>query len=52
MTLAYEALSRGIKVLFFSLRTNEIPSNGELFGWPYKKIKWRILDNKIRCPGD
>lgn len=36
-TLAYEALSRGIKVLFFSLRTNEIPSNGELFGWPYKK---------------
>ena len=36
-TLAYEALSRGTKVLFFSLRTNEIPSNGELFGWPYKK---------------
>lgn len=36
-TLAYEALSRGNKVLFFSLRTNEIPSNGELFGWPYKK---------------
>lgn len=35
-TLAYEALSRGNKVIFFSLRTNEIPDNGENFGWPYK----------------
>ncbi len=36
-TLVYEALSRGKKVINFSMRTNEIPSWGHEFGWPAPK---------------
>ena len=45
-TLGYEAMARGKKVAYFSLRKNIHPDNTANFGWPaIKKSQWSFWVN-------